>query len=369
MTSLFGSYGNLTAKELLKKQQILTNYVYNPHLPIDKLFAVAQDYQDYATFHGTPQPPTTIITTVYEVLRKTTKFKQALENWSDRPPHEKTWNNFKAAMRRASISLREHTPDTSSQAGFSNQVVDDITQGVANMLQHTDEDNEQTQAFLQNLSNAVQHNQQAFDTMTENFNTLQQEVQSMNAVRGGAPNPNGNRGVRFGNKNQYRNPPPPFVPPPDITQAYHQVPLMSQNGNPQMPSMPYHIPPPPFHQPSFQPSHQQLSNLFRQLNPTQQRTTRRTNNRNNNRQWQNHGNWNNNNTNWNNNTNNYNRGYRNSGRGSGARGRGTPRTNHYCWTHGACGHPSDQCNNPANGHQYNATFRNQMGGNTDGSFN
>ena len=85
-------------------------------------------------------------------------------------------------MRRASISLREHTPDTSSQAGFSNQVVDDITQGVANMLQHTDEYNGQAQAFLQNLFNALQHNQQAFDTMTENFNTLQQEVQSMNAV-------------------------------------------------------------------------------------------------------------------------------------------------------------------------------------------
>ena len=62
---------------------------------------------------------------MYEVLRKTTKFQRPLEDWTARPANEKTWENFKRAMRTASKNLREHTPDTSAQAGFSNQVVED----------------------------------------------------------------------------------------------------------------------------------------------------------------------------------------------------------------------------------------------------
>ena len=41
---------------------------------------------------------------------------------------------------------------------------------------------------------------------------------------------------------------------------------------------------------------------------------------------------------------------------------GTPRKK-YCWTHGSCDHASRNCNNPAQGHQHFATFRNRMGGN------
>ena len=34
----------------------------------------------------------------------------------------------------------------------------------------------------------------------------------------------------------------------------------------------------------------------------------------------------------------------------------------YCWTHGACGHPSKICCNKKTGHQDDATFDNKMGG-------
>ena len=53
----------------------------------------------------------------------------------------------------------------------------------------------------------------------------------------------------------------------------------------------------------------------------------------------------------------------------GRRGRGTQFRHiqqgtftHYCWTHGLGGYSSDRCNNPAPGHQWNATFQNKMGG-------
>ena len=35
---------------------------------------------------------------------------------------------------------------------------------------------------------------------------------------------------------------------------------------------------------------------------------------------------------------------------------------HYCWTHGACGHPSNKCRNKKVGHQDEATFDDKMGG-------
>ena len=37
-------------------------------------------------------------------------------------------------------------------------------------------------------------------------------------------------------------------------------------------------------------------------------------------------------------------------------------TNQYCWTHGACSHPSQTCNAKAQSHQDKATFANKMGG-------
>jgi hypothetical protein len=62
-----------------------------------------------------------------------------------------------------------------------------------------------------------------------------------------------------------------------------------------------------------------------------------------------------------------------SGRGRGGRGQGRgagrapqKRTNisQYCWSHGACSHPSWFCERPKEGHQYNATFENKMDGST-----
>ena len=57
MARLFSTYGNLTARSLMEKQQALVNYTYDPQTPIDRLFNQAQEFQEYASFHGTPQTP------------------------------------------------------------------------------------------------------------------------------------------------------------------------------------------------------------------------------------------------------------------------------------------------------------------------
>ena len=92
---LFGAYGKLTNKELIKKQNALTIFVYDPTSPIDTIFRLAQEYQEYASFHGNPQSVATLITYVYEILRRTGKFNKYLEQWNDKPEAEKTSDNFK----------------------------------------------------------------------------------------------------------------------------------------------------------------------------------------------------------------------------------------------------------------------------------
>ena len=47
----------------------------------------------------------------------------------------------------------------------------------------------------------------------------------------------------------------------------------------------------------------------------------------------------------------------------------TKQKNHsYCWTHGACNHTSKECENPTEGHQKAATFKNMMKGSTKRCF-
>ena len=170
------------------------------------------------------------------------------------------------------------------------------------MLQHSDEDNEQAHQFLQNLTTAVNVNQAAFHTMNDNLQTLQNEVQAMNAAQNTANNPPSNRNNRY-NSN---------VPYNDISRAYYPAPLMQAQGNPQMPSMPYIMPSPPTHQAFQQPPPSQHPTVFQQLNSNY--PPRATGHRSNNRNWNNNtnphnaqnSNWNvnnNNNSNFNNNSN------------------------------------------------------------------
>ena len=49
-----------------------------------------------------------------------------------------------------------------------------------------------------------------------------------------------------------------------------------------------------------------------------------------------------------------------------SRFRANSRRTHYCWSHGKCGHPSNQCRAKKEGHKDDATMTNKMGGSTKG---
>ena len=117
MRQLFNTYGNITAQLFMEKQNVLNNHVYDTTKPIDTVFNLAKDYQDYAAAFGNPQPQGTIITTCYNIFRKTGRFNSALQKWNEKPDADKTWDNFKThfwqiaqLLHQASITPSQNTP-------------------------------------------------------------------------------------------------------------------------------------------------------------------------------------------------------------------------------------------------------------------
>ena len=84
MRQLFTRYGNITAQSLVEKQTTLINYNYDPEKPIDVIYQLAKDFQDYSSAYGSPLPEAAIITIVYNILRKTGRFNNALQKWNER---------------------------------------------------------------------------------------------------------------------------------------------------------------------------------------------------------------------------------------------------------------------------------------------
>ena len=324
MRQLFNTYGNITAQLFMEKQNILNNHVYDTSKPIDTVFNLAKDYQDYAAAFGNPQPQGTIITTCYNILRKTGRFTSALQKWNKKTDADKTWENFKTHFRQAAKHLREFAPTTMAEAGYTQQMANAIAEGLASRIQEAPQNTEQAEEFIQNLSNAVQQNQdmlpqlfQSLHLMSDNISALQNDVNSLNAAtaprRQPAPAPT---------QQQPMQAPPQFQPPPPPTFHPHiNAPPGYQGFIPPTPGTQFNLPPQQQFQPRFVSGRGQGRGGGRS---------------------------------------------RNGGRGGrGYAGRGyQPRQqqqNHFCWTHGFGNHPSGQCRNPHYGHQWSATAKDPMG--------
>ena len=329
MRSLFTTYGKITAQSLVEKQNILINHTYDTGKPIDTVFNLAKDFTDYSTAFGTPQPPETIITYCYNILRKTGRFNNALQKWNEKLDADKTWENFKTHFCQAHQHLREFAPSTVTDAGYTREMANAIAEGVANIINEPTENTQETEAFIKNLSQAVEHNQQmlpqlfqSLHLMSENINSLQNDIHSLNATT-----------QQRRPAQQQQNPPPPqpgtqFQAPPPPQQFHPHI-----NAPPGFNG----FIPPPMNQQQFYPP---------PARPFQYSQRGVTSGRGGRGRYQ---------------------GYGGRGGQGGGSGRGyqqqqrQQQQNHFCWSHGFGNHPSGQCRNPAYGHQWSATARDPMG--------
>ena len=324
MRQLFNTYGNITAQSFMEKQNVLNNHVYDTSKPVDTVFNLAKDYQDYAAAFGNPQPQGTIITTCYNIFRKTGRFNSALQKWNEKADVDKTWDNFKAHFRQASQHLREFAPTTMADAGYNQQMANAIAEGLASKMQEPTQGSEQAETFIQNISQAVDQNQQmlpqlfqSLHLMSDNITALQNDIHSLNAATIPRRPPN--------QPPMQQQPPPmqapPFQQPPPPTYAPHVNAPPGYNGFVPPPPGTQFNPPPPVYQQRF------VSGRGAGRGGGRGRYGGR------------------------------------GGRGGGNRGYAPKQQqqNHFCWSHGYGNHPSGQCRNPFYGHQWSATAKDPMG--------
>ena len=338
MAELFGTYAKITAESVLEKHNLLVNMTYDPSTPISKVYAKAQEYQKYASAFGDRVTANQLMTIVYNILRKTGRFNSSLQKWNEKTPADKTWDNFKVHFRQAATVIKEFASTTTGDVGYANQIANDVTKNLANMLKSNTNEQEQQAAteFMQNVSNAVSYNQHLLpqlinniSTMSEKINTLQQNMQAINLANAASarntqnPPPVNSPSQQPPNTSFQQMPPPPppqYPPNQGQFQGYNNT-----NTNNQFQRMPYCQPtqqyPMQNQNQGFQPSFQQ-----------QQQG---------------------------------NRGGRSQGRGNRG-GRGNFRQKYYCWSHGVCNHPGVNCRSPSQGHQPYATFQNTMRGSEKG---
>ena len=87
------------------------------------------------------------------------------------PEGEKTWELFKTHFRKAAKNFKEFAGETTSQAGFTTQVVNDISANVANIIRSTGDanstDTTAAETFMNEMATAVNTNQQLLPQLFE----------------------------------------------------------------------------------------------------------------------------------------------------------------------------------------------------------
>ena len=314
--------------------------------PLTKLYTPIEEIQELGKAAKLAYTPEQLIKIGLTVLKRTSAYDTALNDWYKKPATAQTWVNFKTHFQAAQKLLKKIRGQTLGQTQLANALTEEVrtvceelnslqnTQ--TTMLQAVSDNQSVLQQMANTISSEVQSNLSglsADDNTSQHVNaasqpqnngellglirTLQAEIAQLRNSRGpnrnnGGGRWNNNYRRRTGGRNNRRNyNNPSMAPSPQQFQNF-------QNNQPiQYPVV--QPPPLPVQCPTVQPP----PGFQNPQNGGQQNFQRQ--------QW------------------------------SSNQGQRTWRK--YCWTHGVCGHNSNECSTPAPGHQPQETFNNRLGGN------
>ena len=97
-TFLQETYGRITEKELVEKEDALRQYVYDPHLPVDKVFTKITLFHNLCTITNYDKTDKQLVQITYLIFSHKS-FVDSLKKWNSRSSDEKTYANFKKHMR------------------------------------------------------------------------------------------------------------------------------------------------------------------------------------------------------------------------------------------------------------------------------
>lgn len=103
---LQSNYGCITEEQLVEKEDELRQYVYDPQLPLDKVFTKITLFQDLCIITNNDKTDRQLVQIAYLIFNRTRAFVDALKAWNAQEDATKTFALFKTHMRQ------EHRPKT-----------------------------------------------------------------------------------------------------------------------------------------------------------------------------------------------------------------------------------------------------------------
>ena len=112
LTHLWTNYGTISADELQQNSIALNSPVWNPSTAIESLFARIQTHADFATAGGAPIPDSLLAQAAYSNVEATGLYPTYCDGWRTKPPHQRTWAEFKLYFTAAYKDLHRVTTST-----------------------------------------------------------------------------------------------------------------------------------------------------------------------------------------------------------------------------------------------------------------
>ena len=105
LSSLFCTYGKVTADQLRQEEDRVKEYFWQPTDAPNILYNMIENLAFYADAADLPYTANQLINFGLNVVRRTGQYKRALIEWYAKQDVDKTWNNFKLHFTAAQQQL------------------------------------------------------------------------------------------------------------------------------------------------------------------------------------------------------------------------------------------------------------------------
>ena len=95
LTYLQNNYGQLMPHDLLEREDIVKNTIYNPHNLMATVFYAVEELLDLSDILGTSYTQIQAVNTAYVIIHRTGKFELEIHEWNRMTAKQKTWVQFK----------------------------------------------------------------------------------------------------------------------------------------------------------------------------------------------------------------------------------------------------------------------------------
>ena len=173
LTYLYENYGDIEPGDLTENNKRFSA-PYDASSPIENLWEQIEEAMAFAGAADAPYTSQQILNNAYDLLHKTSHFKDELKEWRRLPVAQQTWPQFKRMMTRAHRDLRRQ-----AAAGAGYRTANNMEYGTNN----TNNAMAATAAALEGLAEATQSDRAAVANLTTANSALTDQIRTINELK------------------------------------------------------------------------------------------------------------------------------------------------------------------------------------------